>query len=134
MSTPAELNIAITAAVTAEDACIYAYGVIGAQVFGTPQARARRALASHRSWRDRFQAETPDVIPSAIAYDFPFPVIDQASAKRLAALIENRMVGVYADLAAAAATVLRTDAVTAAMECAARAVTWGAEPQAFPQA
>jgi hypothetical protein len=134
MSTPAELNAALTAAVSAEDACIYAYGVIGAQVSGAPQARARRALASHHSWRDRLQSETPDVIPSAIAYDFPFPVSNPASAKRLAALIENRMVGVYADVAAAADTVLRTEAVTAAMECAARAVTWGAESQAFPQA
>ena len=96
---------AIEAAISGEDACIYAYGVIGSQVRGAAKPRARKAL----------------------------PVEDPASAKQLAVLVENRMVGLYADLAASVAGQAREDAVTAAMECATRAIAWGGLPQAFPQ-
>ena len=125
---------ALIAAIAGEDACIYAYGVIGAQVGGSARQRARRALAAHRSLRDRLQSQAADtVVPAAIAYDFPFAVTDAKSAKKLAALIEGRMVPVFADLAAATSGPARDEAVTAAMECAVRAIAWGGASQAFPQ-
>lgn len=124
---------AIEAAISGEDACIYAYGVIGSQVRGAAKPRARKALAEHRAWRDRLQAQSTGIVAASIAYDFPFPVEDPASAKQLAVLVENRMVGLYADLAASVAGQARDDAVTAAMECATRAIAWGGLPQAFPQ-
>jgi hypothetical protein len=124
---------AIEAAISGEDACIYAYGVIGSQVRGPAKARARKALVDHRAWRDRMQAQSPGIVAASIAYDFPFPVEDPASAKQLAVLVENRMVGLYADLAASVSGQAREDAVTAAMECATRAIAWGGLPQAFPQ-
>ena len=124
---------AIEAAISGEDACIYAYGVIGSQVRGAAKDRARKALAGHQAWRDRMQAQSPSIVAAGIAYDFPFPVEDSAAAKQLAVLVENRMVGLYADLAASADGTAREDAVTAAMECATRAITWGGLPLAFPQ-
>jgi hypothetical protein len=124
---------AIEAAISGEDACIYAYGVIGSQVRGGAKVRARKALDEHRAWRDRLQSQTPSIVAASIAYDFPFPVEDAAAAKQLAVLVENRMVGLYADLAASVAGQAREDAVTAAMECATRAIAWGGVPQAFPQ-
>ena len=123
----------IEAAISGEDACIYAYGVIGSQVRGTTTDRARKALADHRAWRDRLQSQAPVIVAASIAYDFPFPVEDAASAKLLAVFVENRMVGLYADLAASVSGQAREDAVTAAMECATRAITWGGLPQSFPQ-
>lgn len=57
---------------------------------------------------------------------------DPESSKLLAQLIENRLVVVYADLAATCAGDARADAVLAASECATRAVVWGAPAQAFP--
>jgi hypothetical protein len=124
----------IEAAIAGEDACIYAYGVIGSQLRGAAKARARKALVDHRAWRDRLQSQAPVIVAASIAYDFPFPVEDAESAKRLAVFVENRMVGQYADLAASTAGSAREDAVTAAMECATRAFAWGGMTQAFPQA
>jgi hypothetical protein len=74
----------IEAAISGEDACIYAYGVIGSQVRGAATERARKALADHRAWRDRLQSQAPVIVAASIAYDFPFPVEDAASAKLLA--------------------------------------------------
>jgi hypothetical protein len=48
------------------------------------------------------------------------------------ALVDNRLVALYADAAATLATADRRWAARTAAECAMRAVTWGEEPQAFP--
>ncbi|MDA3021784.1 MAG: DUF4439 domain-containing protein [Actinomycetota bacterium] len=122
------------AAVAGEDAAIYAYGVISAMLGNTERRRALLALRAHQSWRDRVAALLPaGTAPTpAIAYDFPFQVTNDEEADLLAQLVENRLVVVYADLAAAASGDGRADAVLAASECATRAVVWGAPSQAFP--
>jgi hypothetical protein len=124
---------AVRAVISGEDAAVYAYGVIGPRLAGGGQRRARRAFDSHRAWRDLWQARMTDAItPPAVAYDLPFPVTDADTARRLAIWVEESMVAVYADLAGAATGDERVDAVTAACECATRAVAWGAATQAFP--
>lgn len=123
---------AVVAAINGEDAAIYAYGVIGARSRGARAGLARRALAAHRARRQSLQAALPEPVAAASAFDLPFPVTDQASAARLAVLVENRMAAVLAELAAATTDAPRGEAVTGAMECAARAVAWGGEPMAFP--
>lgn len=124
---------AIAAAIAGEDACIYAYGVIGGQLNTAGQRKARKALDSHRVWRDAWQSrQSGSFTPAAAAYDLPSPVTDPESARALAMLIEQRMVAVYADVASATSGDDRAQAVTAACECATRAVTWGAPSQAFP--
>ncbi|MFM8350561.1 MAG: DUF4439 domain-containing protein, partial [Actinomycetales bacterium] len=95
--------------------------------------QALAALQAHSTWRDRWALATPDAPAPAIAYDLPVADPNRAQVRDLAALVENRLVPIYAELAAAASGDTRTAAVTAAAECATRAVTWGALPQAFPQ-
>ena len=71
--------------------------------------------------------------PAAAAYDLPFEVDDSAAARRLAGIVERRLAGIYAQLAAALdEESSRKDAVLAARECATRSVAWGADPVAFP--
>ena len=123
---------ATISAINGEDAAIYAYGVIGARSRGARATLARRALASHRSRRQDLQSTVADPVSAASAYDLPFPVVDGADAARLAVLVENRMAAVLSELAAATQGERRAQAVTGAMECAARAVAWGGEPMAFP--
>ena len=126
---------AMAAAIDAEDACVYAYGVIGAHLVGAGRRKARRALEAHRVWRDRWQQAYPGpYVPGASAYQLPFAVQDPQSARRLAALIEDRMVPVYADLAAATQEQDRSDALAAGCECATRSVSWGGPSLAFPGA
>jgi hypothetical protein len=48
------------------------------------------------------------------------------------ALVDNRLVGVYADAAEAADGATRRWAARMAAEAATRAVAWGADSQAFP--
>jgi hypothetical protein len=129
---PAE---AWAAVVAGEDAAVYAYSVAGGRVSAGDRARA--ALDRHRVHRDRAAAQVvkdvgtvPDGSP---AYALgPIGTPDQAAA--VLAGVENALVGVYADAAAAAAGAERQWAARAAVECAVRAVRWGAAPQAFPTA
>lgn len=127
---------ALVQVIAAEDAAVYGYGVVAGQLNGKAAARARRALHAHRTWRERWIAEltaaggsppTPEP-----AYRMPFPVDDPAGARRLAARIDERLVGWYADLAAASRGDDRSSAIDAGRECATRAVVWGAPSQAFP--
>ena len=126
MSSPRE------AVVAGESAAVYAYGVVAGQSRGAQRRRALIALRAHEQWRDRWAGDTP--APAAVAYDLPVAVTDGASARTLAQAVENGLVGLYADLAAASVDDERVDAVRAAQQCATRAVRWGAAPQAFPTA
>lgn len=123
----------LLAALAGEDAAVYAYGVVVARVRGADRRQALAALQAHSTWRDRWALAAPDAPAPAIAYDLPVADPNRAQVRDLAALVENRLVPIYAELAAAASGDTRTAAVTAAAECATRAVTWGALPQAFPQ-
>lgn len=131
--TPAE---ALAAAIAAEDAAVYAYGVLGPHLGEDERPAARTALDTHRqrsySLRDRV-ADAGGPAPDApVAYDLPFPVNDPDSARQLAGLVEMRLAAAYADLAAALREEPRTDAVLAAREAAVRAIGWGSASMAFP--
>lgn len=133
--TPAE---AWSAVVAGEDAAIFGYSVAGARV-GTDDRRAALAgLESHRSSRDRAAAAvvaTGGTPPAAAAsYQLPFRAGSPARARDLMAVLDNALVGPYADAAAATSGDDRRWAARTAAECAVRAVAWGAEPQAFPTA
>ncbi|MFB8171961.1 ferritin-like domain-containing protein [Kitasatospora purpeofusca] len=124
-------------ALGAEHAAVYGYGVVGARVTDDGQrTAARTALAAHQARRDAWQrllsgaGATPD--PAAAGYQLPFPVTDAATAGRLAAHLETRLTGVYADLVAAVPTPQRPLAADALRESALRARQWGAAPTAFP--
>ena len=111
-----------------QDAAIYAYGLVAAQLNGSQLTAALTAMASHRARRDSLRAAvvkaagTPT--PAAVAYDPPFPITGAASARRLAALVEDRCSAQFAELAAASADAERATAALISQECAIRCVFW----------
>ena len=124
--------------VTGEDAAVFAYSVAGARVKGSARRRALSGLEEHRANRSQAAAlvtaagGTPP--PADAAYALPPDVDTPAGARRVMADVDNALVAVYADAAAAAAGDDRRLAARAGADCAVRAVQWGAPPQAFPTA
>ena len=110
------------------NAAVYAYGLVAARLTGTDQQRALSAMAEHRVRRDRLRATiaalgaTPAA--AAPAYTPPVAVTDATTARALAALVEDRLAGQWAGLAAASTGKARTDAALTAQTCAVRSVTW----------
>lgn len=129
--TPVE---AWSAVVSGEDAAVFAYSVAGAR--SNSRSKALNGLDAHRAHRDRASAmvvEQGGTPPApAAAYAFPFAVDSAKAARRLMALVDNRLVGLYADAAEAASGAPRRWAARTAAENATRAVSWGATSQAFP--
>lgn len=86
--------------IEAENAAIYAYGVIGAHLAGSSQNRAVTALHAHERLRDGWiqaaRDADQDIPAAAIAYDLPIDVRDAGSARALSIEIEKRLIAVYA--------------------------------------
>jgi hypothetical protein len=127
---------ALQAALSAEHAAVYGYGVVGGRIAHDRQAEARSAYDGHRAHRDHLRRVIRDLggtpQPAAAAYRLPFEVPDAAAAVRLAAEIEQRVAGVYADLVRAAEGPRRRDAAGALREAALRASGWRGGGVAFP--
>lgn len=118
----------LTAALAAEHAAIFGYGVVGAHLDDAGKAVARQAEAVHRARRDALivrlvsQGATPP--PARPAYVLPFPVKDKASAQRLAVALEERVAQAWASALAATAGGERKIALDALIDCAMRATRW----------
>ncbi|OII64441.1 hypothetical protein BJP40_01975 [Streptomyces sp. CC53] len=127
---------AAQAALSAEHAAVYGYGVVGARLDGDLRAEAAAAHAAHRARRDALDRAVRDLggtpAAAAAAYALPFPVVDADGAVRLAAELEDRVAGVYADLVRASGGAVRRDAAGALREAAVRAVRWRGSGVAFP--
>ncbi|WP_431953831.1 ferritin-like domain-containing protein [Actinacidiphila sp. bgisy167] len=127
---------AVQAALAAEHAAVYGYGIVGARVAGELAERAQQAYDAHRARRDALRRTVGDLggepVAAEPAYALPFEVPDGTTAVRLAAELEDRVAGVYADLVRAAAADLRRDAADALREAAVRAVRWRGGSVAFP--
>ncbi|MFF5017278.1 ferritin-like domain-containing protein [Streptomyces sp. NPDC001165] len=131
----AELT-ALQAALAAEHAAVYGYGVVGGRIDQRRRTDARAAYDAHRARRDALVREVRDLgtqpVAASAAYALPFQVPDAAAAVRLAAELEERVAGVYADLVRAATGARRASAAAALREAAVRAVRWSGESVAFP--
>ncbi|MFJ9817981.1 ferritin-like domain-containing protein [Streptomyces sp. NPDC101151] len=131
----AELT-ALQAALAAEHAAVYGYGIVGGRLDERRRTEARAAYDAHRARRDALVREVRDrggePVAASAAYALPFPVPDAASAVRLAAQLEERLAGVYSDLVRAATGERRGTAAGALREAAVRAVRWSGESVAFP--
>jgi hypothetical protein len=127
---------ALQAALAAEHAAVYGYGVVGGRIGGGQRAEARTAYDAHRARRDALVREVKDLggrpVAAAAGYALPFAVPDAAAAARLAAELEDRVAGVYSDLVRAAGGERRALAAEALREAAVRAVRWRGESVAFP--
>lgn len=131
-----EARAAAGRALEAEHAAVYGYGVVGARVAPERRAEARDCYDAHRSRRDAMARVVRDLgdepRPAAAGYALPFPVSGPDAAVRLAAELEDRIAGSYADLVGAASAGVRRDAAAALREAAVRAVRWRGESVAFP--
>ncbi|GGT50143.1 ferritin-like domain-containing protein [Streptomyces purpureus] len=127
---------AAQAALAAEHAAVYGYGVVGGRIGAERRKEAAAAYDGHRARRDALGRTVRDLggqpVAALAAYALPFPVPDTAAAVRLAAVLEDRVAAVYSDLVRAAEGPLRRDAAAALREAAVRAVRWRGSGVAFP--
>lgn len=113
------------------DAAVYAYGLVAARVDGAEVERALTAMAELRAERDRLVQRvialqgTP--VAAAAAYVPPVPVTDARSARELAALVEDRLAGLFAALSASSTLAARSFAARSAQARAVRVVQWSGE-------
>ncbi|MFE2888042.1 ferritin-like domain-containing protein [Streptomyces graminifolii] len=131
----AELT-AVQAALAAEHAAVYGYGVVGGRIREGRRQEAKTAYDAHRARRDALVREVRGLggtpVAASAGYALPFPVPDSAAAVQLAAELEDRVAGVYSDLVRAATGGLRGTAAEALREAAVRAVRWRGGSVPFP--
>lgn len=130
------LTEALQAALAGEHAAVWAAGRAAAELPSAQRAVALDELDAHREARDALRAQViaagaaPQ--PAAPAYREPFRVRGASTARRLLALVNDRLAATYADLAAASPPGTRTPAIDASVSAARRAIAWGGQPHAFP--
>lgn len=135
--TPTE---ALVAALRAEFAAVYLYGLIGGRASrgGQPAeiARLERLYAAHRMRRDQLIAflGTRNVSPPgpAVAYTPPIDPVSPSTRAACARRIEVRSESIYAQLVAATAGPERAFAISALASVSSAAATLGQRPTAFP--
>ncbi|WP_424211507.1 DUF4439 domain-containing protein [Streptomyces sp. BI20] len=127
---------AAQAALAAEHAAVWAYGVIGARVAKERRDEARQAHEAHVTRRDSLARTVRRLgaapVAAEAAYALPFRPDTAADAVRLAAGIEDGVAGACADLVRAARGSLRREAADALGAAAVRAARWRGVGVAFP--
>ena len=127
---------ALQAALAAENAAIFGYGVAGAHLTGNSLAAAEQDWTTHNEARDTLAAmiRRLGVTPTATQafYQLPFPVHDAASATALAAYLEDGVTRAYLGLVAVSDQPLRRFGALAMQGAAQRAAFWRGSTQAFP--
>ena len=126
----------LQAALEAENAAIYGYGVAGAYLAGSGQATAIRDWTDHNEARDTLSAMITQLgaTPAAAAafYALPFPVHDSRTARALAAYLEDGVTRAYLGVVAVDDLRLRTFGALAMQAPARRAAFWRGRTQPFP--
>ena len=127
---------ALQAALAAENAAIFGYGVAGAHLAGNSLAAAEQDWTTHNEARDTLAAmiRRLGAAPTATQafYQLPFPVHDAASATALAAYLEDGVTKAYLGLVAVSDQRLRRFGALAMQDAAQRAAFWRGSTQAFP--
>ena len=127
---------ALQAALAAENAAIFGYGVAGAHLTGSGLAAAEQDWTRHNEARDTLAAmiRRLGAAPAATRafYQLPFRVHDAASAMALAAYLEDGVTKAYLGLVAVRDQRLRRFGALAMQGTAQRAAFWRGSTQAFP--
>jgi hypothetical protein len=127
---------ALQAALAAEDAAIFGYGVAGAHLSGNRKSAAEQDWTGHNEARDTLTAmiSTLGAEPAAgqAFYRLPFQVNDAASAAKLAAYLEEGVTRAYLGMVAVSDQRLRTFGALAMQSSAERAAFWRGTTEAFP--
>lgn len=117
-----------------EHEAVWLYGLIGGR-FDDLRGLAESAWQHHRAGRDHLSMtiRTAGATPVGPAMSYARPVTTEAEARAAARDVELRVAA--AALAALAASARRADrrfAISRTRAAARAAISWGAEPQAFP--
>jgi len=127
---------ALRAALAAEDAAIFGYGVAGAHLTGSRQNAAEQDWTAHNEARDALATMISRLGASPVAaqafYQLPFRVHDVTSAMALAAYLEDGVTRAYLGLVAVSDQRLRDFGARAMQGSAGRAAYWRGRTQAFP--
>jgi hypothetical protein len=127
---------ALQAALAAEDAAVYGYGVAGAHLTGSRLATAEQDWTGHNQARDTLAAMISQLgaVPAAARafYRLPFPVHGAAGAMTLAAYLEDGVTRAYLGIVAVSDPRLRSFGALAMQGSARRAAYWSGGTQAFP--
>ena len=128
---------ALNAALAAEHAAVWGYGVVGSALAAERRALAVTAENAHRTARDRLVAllseQGAEPVGPEGAYELPFPVLSEADAVTLAVTLEDGVAAAWVRvLAAAAAPATRQLAVGALGATEVRAVGWRARAGTTP--
>lgn len=127
---------ALQAVLAAENVAVYGYSLAGAQLSGSRYTTAQQDWNLHRAARATVSSMitqrggTP--VPAAAVYRPPFAVNGAASARELAALIEDGLVQAYLGLVAQDEAALRTFGAGEMQAAAIRAAFWRGSTIAFP--
>jgi Domain of unknown function (DUF4439) len=127
---------ALQAALAAEHAAVYGYGIVGAMVTGDTEKLAHADWLAHQDARDTLEAmlvklgATP--VAASPAYQLPFAVTGEASAVRLAAALEDGVTQAYLAVVAVSDRTLRSFGALAMQPPANRALAWSGSTVAFP--
>jgi hypothetical protein len=135
-SGPVSAVQALQAALAAEDAAIFGYGVAGAHLSGSRQSAAEQDWTGHNKARDTLTVMISALGATPVAaqayYRLPFAVTNAASAARLAAYLEDGVTRAYLGLVAVSGEKWRTFGALAMQSSAQRAAFWRGTTQAFP--
>ncbi len=131
------MNEQLAGALAAEEAAIWAYGLIGVHLReGTEQNQARAAEDVHRVRRDELVVRLGELKASApptpAGYELPFPVEDRESALKLAIQIEDGVSQAWRVVLPVTEGTRRVDALSALTDSAVRATKWRKLAQVTP--
>jgi hypothetical protein len=128
---------ALNAALAAEHAAIWGYGVVGPALPADRRDQASAAENAHRDARDRLVAllseRDADPVGPEGGYELPFPVLSEADAATLGVTLEDGVAAAYVRvLADAAEAATRELAVGVLGATEVRAVAWRARAGQTP--
>ena len=123
------MSAQLAAALAAEEAAIYAYGVLGVKLTGDGNRdEARAAEAVHRGRRDvlvsRLSALKASTAPMPAGYALPFEVTDRASALKLAIHVEDGVAQAWRAVLPVTTGADRATGLNALIDAAVRATRW----------
>jgi Domain of unknown function (DUF4439) len=126
----------LQAALAAEQAASYGYGVLGAHLRGSDLAAATADWIAHQRARDQLEemltslGVTPK--PAAVAYRLPIAVRTGREAVSLAVILEDRVTAAYLSLVALSDPALRKLGAERMRTAALWAARWRGSTVAFP--
>jgi Domain of unknown function (DUF4439) len=131
-----EAVAALQAALQAEQAACYGYGVVGAHLAGAASAAASSDWIAHQLARDSLTAlitaAGADPVPASVAYRLPVAVSTSAQARALAVTLEDGVARAYLGLVGLTDLSLRALGARELQAAALRAAAWRRSTEAFP--